>query len=576
MKMAGALLCLISLQAFGAANVRVGGLTESQTNVAWILGVSTSSNAMRLSLDALKSNIFFVNTNVTKPSGTANALDGGAGNIGAADDVYYTFTFVTGFGETPYGGLAQWVSDFTGHAVNLTAIPVSADSSVTARRIYRSLPGSPNTYYFLKELSNNTATTYSDNATDVALVAGRRAPYTDTASFPTMKLGTNYVFVVGGVSQNLVDGNYNPGLHVGVDAGRNSYGASESTFIGSRAGFAGTNAGATTLVGVRSMYGNKYPFNVTAVGQDSGKSYTNGQNLCIFGVDAFHFGDGDGNCGFGEGVGYNLSGKDNAIFGNWFNLTTTYTGNSNTFLGAYARPASATVSGAVALGAGASATNNQFMLGSTTTPITVAVLGNGDVFVRSNLYVAGSVNSASNFTGGVLRGARVESTGDLTIANNATVDGDISTALGTIYGNAAGITNGGSYTLPFSTSVSASPTANTTNYFGSDSSMNTDPLLVRMQVPRSGRIKSVFVRTRIAGTLGTSELVTNTLEISSAAATNHVALSNVAWNATTISWSNDVLNAAVTKGNMLGLRVTSPGWVTAPTTVRIYGCIYIE
>jgi hypothetical protein len=83
----------------------------------------------------------------------------------------YKIVFVNALGDS-IGGTASnviTVTDLTTEGqINLTAIP-SGDISTTARKIYRTKAGGV-AYFLVDYLPNNTATTYTDNIADVALV----------------------------------------------------------------------------------------------------------------------------------------------------------------------------------------------------------------------------------------------------------------------------------------------------------------------------------------------------------------------------------------------------------------------
>jgi len=95
----------------------------------------------------------------------------------------YCVTFVTADGETDGGTItaAVTVADKTVNGkIELSAIPLGG-SSVTARKLYRTTAGGA-TYLLLATISNNTATTYTDNIADASL--GASAPTTNTTTDP--------------------------------------------------------------------------------------------------------------------------------------------------------------------------------------------------------------------------------------------------------------------------------------------------------------------------------------------------------------------------------------------------------
>lgn len=95
----------------------------------------------------------------------------------------YLYTYVTADGETEAGAVsaAVTVSDKTVNGqVALTNIAIGG-SAVTARKLYRTVAGG-STYLLLATISNNTATTYTDNIADSSL--GAQAPTTNTTVDP--------------------------------------------------------------------------------------------------------------------------------------------------------------------------------------------------------------------------------------------------------------------------------------------------------------------------------------------------------------------------------------------------------
>jgi hypothetical protein len=101
----------------------------------------------------------------TPPKCTATLAGAGAGSVDAGTHSYKV-TFVSASGESTVGLASNEITTTAGDGkVNLTFIPISANSSCTKRRIYRTKAGGT-TYYLLHELADNTTTTYQDNAAD--------------------------------------------------------------------------------------------------------------------------------------------------------------------------------------------------------------------------------------------------------------------------------------------------------------------------------------------------------------------------------------------------------------------------
>lgn len=92
-----------------------------------------------------------------------------AGDI--AGTYSYLVTFVRGGNypcESNPGPASADVTVTAGQSVSLSSIPISPDSNVTARNVYRTEAGGA-TYKWLCQIADNTATTATDNASDAAL-----------------------------------------------------------------------------------------------------------------------------------------------------------------------------------------------------------------------------------------------------------------------------------------------------------------------------------------------------------------------------------------------------------------------
>lgn len=97
----------------------------------------------------------------------------------------YLATFVTADGETQAGTISAAVTvvdKAVNGKVSLTAIPIGG-ALVTARKLYRTAAGG-SAYLLLATISNNTATTYTDNIADASLGVG--APTANTTADPDL------------------------------------------------------------------------------------------------------------------------------------------------------------------------------------------------------------------------------------------------------------------------------------------------------------------------------------------------------------------------------------------------------
>jgi hypothetical protein len=118
---------------------------------------------------------FTLSIDTAVPSTLSVALAGaGAGNVnnGAHD---YVVVFYNAFGRSTISSTASVtvVDNTTNGQVSITNIPVSARADVIGRKIYRTtIAGSYSgggRYYLLATITNNTATTYTDNIADATI-----------------------------------------------------------------------------------------------------------------------------------------------------------------------------------------------------------------------------------------------------------------------------------------------------------------------------------------------------------------------------------------------------------------------
>jgi uncharacterized phiE125 gp8 family phage protein len=126
-----------------------------------------------------------VETAPTAPT-VALASPAVAGNIDNGAHRYLV-TFVTASGETQ-AGVASDIVTVADKAVNgkvtVSGIPLGG-GAVTQRKLYRTLAGG-SSYYLLTTITNNTATTYTDNIADGTLGIG--APTANTTGDPLLSI----------------------------------------------------------------------------------------------------------------------------------------------------------------------------------------------------------------------------------------------------------------------------------------------------------------------------------------------------------------------------------------------------
>lgn len=114
---------------------------------------------------------------------TAALAGAGVGNV---DDGAHSYkiTFVTSSGESSGGvtsNVVTVVDKATDGQVSLTSIPLGP-TSVTSRKIYRTIAGDTGNHKLVDTISDNTTTTYTDDTADSGL--GADAPTTNLALLP--------------------------------------------------------------------------------------------------------------------------------------------------------------------------------------------------------------------------------------------------------------------------------------------------------------------------------------------------------------------------------------------------------
>lgn len=212
------------------------------------------------------------------------ALTAAVGAAGVLTGAYlYRVTYVTALGETSAGTVSAVVNP-SSQQINLTNIPISTDSSVTSRNIYRTTAnGSSTIMKLVTTIADNTTTTFSDNVVDGSL--GVNPPLRNTTG-GDIYIGTARVFSEDS-SSGLVA--------IGSGAG-GTLGATSSVAIG-------VNALTSTTTGIQS----------TAVGNSALAFQTTGGNNTAVGVSAGRQNQtGSFNVWIGELTGTGVSGNSNS------------------------------------------------------------------------------------------------------------------------------------------------------------------------------------------------------------------------------------------------------------------------
>ena len=194
---AGALTGLARLDGTGLVPIARsdgGGLPYVASSSPWVFsqyqGVAYVTRPSTGTLKRAKPD-FIMDAGISAPSVRPTLADGGAGDLIAAD-YYGIVTFYnseTGAESNP-SPVSLVLTLGASKRIAWSAIPVSLNGQVNARRLYRTLPGQQGQYFFVGQINDNFTTTYDDNVLTADLG--------DAASFknglPPANLAFNAIF----------------------------------------------------------------------------------------------------------------------------------------------------------------------------------------------------------------------------------------------------------------------------------------------------------------------------------------------------------------------------------------------
>jgi hypothetical protein len=101
---------------------------------------------------------------IVAPSGGPTLADGGAGVLTAANYQAVSTFYNTATGaESNPSVVSNTLALPASRQIGWTGIPVSTNSQVNARRLYRVLPGQAGEYFFVGQINDNVTTTFTDN-----------------------------------------------------------------------------------------------------------------------------------------------------------------------------------------------------------------------------------------------------------------------------------------------------------------------------------------------------------------------------------------------------------------------------
>lgn len=282
---------------------------------------------------------------VGRPASPTPTVSASAGVLNGT--YYWLVTFVTANGETEAS--AGIAASPASKQVDVT-IPVSTDSRVIARKLYRTVAGSgePQQGKLVATIADNTTTVYTDNIADGSL--GAPAPHIDTTAGKILN-GTE---VIGAISS------------LGTTFGSRAMPTGQGyacTAIGAYA--LEDNAGGyrNTAVGTDALRNNTVGYNNTGLGVHALDENTIGNDNAAFGVNTLFKSQGNGNLAFGANAAAELATGDNNVYvGNTAGQLKTG-GGGNTAVGALASYAAGSGNQNTAVGSQAAQglTNGNFM-----------------------------------------------------------------------------------------------------------------------------------------------------------------------------------------------------------------------
>lgn len=276
-------------------------------------------------------------------------------NLGVGQ-YYYFVTYLIGSTETSAGATLS-VTTTTGNTnVLLTNIPVSADSRVTGRKLYRTKLGltSDNEYYLAT--LNTTDTTYIDSIADASIPG--------SSNLQAYKVNTtSKQLTISNARAMFLDTNLTTlGINAGNTIISNNTSAIRTVLIGTNAGQNITTGQSNVVVGVTGVALTSGSFN-TLVGDIAGYALIGGSNNTLIGNSAGRF---------------ILSSTNNTILGNNSGLylndgITTLTAPSYcVYIGSSVRAYATNESNAIVIGYGSLGLgSNTTVIGNTSTTKTV-------------------------------------------------------------------------------------------------------------------------------------------------------------------------------------------------------------
>lgn len=308
-------------------------------------------------------------SSVVYPSAPVITINATAGNLNGS--YYYAVTFVTATGETETGSSTDVIAP-SSQQVDLTEIPVSADTRVTKRRIYRTAAADadPVLKKLVYEIPDNTTTVYTDNVADISL--GVAIPMINTTGGGYYD-GTTRVMTSRGSSfavgyDALVNNTGYANTAVGFGSLKVNTTGLRNSAVGVFALFKNTTGSYNTALGVHALNDNltgsyntamgyvalqsNLGSNNTAIGYSSLLDCSTGTNNSALGYLALsRITNGSNNAAIGSNAGRDLAADchNNTVIGAGALIVST-SGNFNTAIGSSALSSQTGASSNVAVG----------------------------------------------------------------------------------------------------------------------------------------------------------------------------------------------------------------------------------
>lgn len=318
-----------------------------------------------------------------------------------------------GVADTVATGTSGQVLTSNGAGAAPTFQTVSS-ASTFADNVFRVFDNGDNTKEFAVEVSNVTAST-----TRTFTVPDEDGIFTTLPNASSLATGNTSYSIIG--LRNTIYGvGSGTALTIGTDNVLSGYLAGTANIDGIQNTVTGTQAGRLgTSYDNCSIYGERAGTNNTADGNSffgrlSGNANTSGTGLAFFGNSAGAASTGDNNSFFGEQAGVAVTtGNNLTLFGHLSGATLT-TALRNTFVGAESDAINNSIDDSIVLGYQSLTTdNNQFVAGSTASPINNVYFGNGAVNTSASNYAINGVGgSGTNNPGGDLTIAAGKGTGN--------------------------------------------------------------------------------------------------------------------------------------------------------------------